>query len=68
METKTIIFEGIKMMVFFKELPSEDADWSVGFSGKDSWKQLERVTVGGVDITPLVGECFEQIEIQLNNG
>ena len=66
METKTIIYKGTKLMCFYTLLPEEKEETETGFSGKDEWKQLERVLVGGVDISNLLEFEWQYIEDELN--
>lgn len=64
METKTIIYNEVKLMCFYTLLPAEETE--TGFTGKDEWKQLERVLVGGIDISNLLEFEWEYIEEKLN--
>lgn len=66
METKTIIYNEVKLMCFYTLLPEEKEETETGFSGKDEWKQLERVLVGGIDISNLLESEWEHIEYKLN--
>lgn len=60
------MYEGVKIYVLYTEIPEEPAELDLGFLGKDAYKVVEKVLVGGVDITILLEQHLDTIEDILN--
>lgn len=66
MEVVEIVYEGVNLSVFYTNIPEDKADLSVGYLGKDAYKVVEKVLVGGVDITALLEQHLDTIEDIIN--
>lgn len=66
MELENIFYEGIKLTVLFKFTPAEEQETETGFKGTFEWKEIQAITVGGVDITALLEQHLETIENKIN--
>lgn len=66
MEVEEIVYEGVILSVFYTNIPEDEADLSVGYLGKYAYRVVEKVLVGGIDITTLLEQHLDTIENILN--
>lgn len=66
MEGQYLMYEGVKLYVLYTNIPEDKADLSVGYLGKDAYKVVEKVLVGGVEITALLEQHLDTIGDILN--
>lgn len=67
MEGQYLMYEGVKLYVLYTNIPEDKADLSVGYLGKDPYKSIDRILIGGVDITSLMEQHLETIEEKIND-